>query len=531
MGYDLLLSAILSFVVVLITRVHFSGSASASAAENYFTKFGFSSIVLFIVLFVAFYFLIPFLDSKLYGCLQKARTEEGETNHGKAIRFWSILIAVAWLPYYLSYYPGGIYSDTFTSISFHYAGIICNRHPIFYNALLGLAIRFGELFGQDLGWSMGFFLAVQMILMEVEIIWFLHWMLVHRIDRRIRVCIMAFMVFFPLIPLYAISIWKDTLFSMAFFLWFMFAVDLFLDLKQQRWNIKTLAGYVIGMFLVAFTRNNGMYVVAFAAVMFVILTCTCSLQLMKKLFTYGVLLFSAMLIYFIQGYVYRHAGVIPTDIVEDIGIPIQQICSVVVYDGDITEAQKESINRFIPYENIEEYFRPCVVDSIKWYADMDWGYLELHKPEFWDLWKHLLLQNPQIYIEEYLLETLGFWNVDVSGSNGYVMTEVWSNDYGVAQNDYFEKLFGFSFQHFVNPRHYISCAWFFWVFLIGMVFIMKHYKWTDCVMFMPQMGVWLTLMVATPLAISLRYVSPLLFTLPFAVIVPVLLEQQKPADN
>lgn len=331
---------------------------------------------------------------------------------------------------------------------------------------------------------------------------------------------------FPLIPLYAISVWKDTPFSMAFMLWFMFVVDLYMNFKQQKWSFKTLAGFVIGMFLVAFTRNNGIYVITFTAIVFILMTCIYKIQLIKKLITYSIILLSVMMIYFVQGPVYRYMGVIPTDVVEDIGIPIQQICSVVVYDGNITEAQKESINRFIPYDNIKDYFMPCGVDNIKWYAGMDWGYLELHKPEFWDLWKHLFMQNPQIYIQEYLMETLGFWNIDISGSSGYAEIEVWNNDYGITQTDYFKKFFGFSFQHFVNPRHYISCAWFFWIFLISMFFIMKHYKWTDCLLFMPQMAVWLTLMAATPVAISLRYISALLFTLPFAIIVPIILEKE-----
>lgn len=508
-----------------MTRVQFSGTVSGTATQNYFSRFGISAVVLFLVLLAVFCFIIPFLDSILYSSIEKLCFHaDTQTAHIKVLRFWGILIMVAWLPYYLSYYPGGIYSDTFTSISYCLSGTVCNRHPLLYNALIGLAIRFGNFCHQDLEWSMGLFLAVQMLLLEIEILYFLYWMLAHHIPHRIYTCIMVFMVFFPLIPLYAVSVWKDTPFSMAFLLWFLFTVDLYLHIRRGKWSLKTLAGFVPGMFLVAFTRNNGIYVILATTVLFLLLTGT--FRFPRKLLTYGIVLLSALTIAFIQGPVYRRAGVIPTDVVEDIGIPIQQICSVVIHDGDITDAQKESIDRFIPYENIPEYFKPCVVDSIKWSAGMDWWYLELHKPEFWDLWKHLFLQNPRIYLEEYLLETLGFWNVDVSGPNGYTQTDVWSNDYGLEQTDWFERLTGFSFQHFVNPRSYISCAWFFWLFFICAIFIMKHYGFRDCFLFMPQMAVWLTLMIATPLAISLRYIAPLLFTLPFVVIIPVLLEKE-----
>ncbi len=529
-GYDLFLSTVLSFATVLMTRVHYGGSVSGTAQENYFTDFGVSAIVLFFFLSVAFYLAVSFLDARLYRYLQRLCARK-ETDGDSSLKTWGIIIAIAWLPYYLSYYPGGIYSDTFNSISYCLTGTLCNRHPLFYNFLIDLAIKCGNLFGQDLEWSMGLFFGVQMILMGAELLFLLHWMNGHRIRRAVRTWVMAFMVFFPLIPIYASSVWKDTPFAMAFMFWFLFAVDLYLGMRRGDWRLQTFIGFLVGMFLVAFTRNNGIYVVAFVAIVFIPLTITCRLPFSKKLFTYGVLMLSVLMIAFIQGPGYRKMGVIPTDVVEDIGMPIQQICSVVVHDGNITDAQKESINRFIPYDNIQEYFKPCVVDSIKWYAGMDWGYLELHKGEFWDLWKHLFLQNPGIYIEEYLLETLGFWNVDVSGPNGYAETEVWSNDYGLVQTDYFERIFGFSFQHFVNPRCYISCAWFFWFFFVCMIFVMKHYGFWNCFLFMPQMAVWLTLMVATPIAISLRYVAPLLFTLPFVALVPILLEKEAPGAN
>lgn len=527
-SYDLFLSAVLAFVTVLMTRVQFAGTlSSATVDDNYFAKFGFSAVLLFFVLLIAFYLIVPFLDSKLYGLLKKICSCTGEEiNFSRIIRFWSILLPIAWLPYYLSYYPGGISTDTLSSISYGLSGALNNRHPIFYNMLLGLAIKFGNLFNRDMEWSMGFFLAVQMILLEAEIIYFLRWMLIHHINSKVCTCIMIFMTFFPLIPLYAVSIIKDTIFAMAFMLWFMFAVDLYLNIRKNEWNIKILFGYIVGMFLVAFTRNNGIYIILFTAFSLVLITGT--LKYMKKPVIWGGIIVSALMICLIQGPVYRSLGVIQTSLVENLGVPLQQICSVVANNGEITEAQKESIDHFVPYENISEHFRPCIVDNIKWNADMNEGYLEGHKREFFNLWRQLLIQNPRIYIQEYLLQTLGFWNVDVSGRAGYVEIEMANNTYGLSQIDYFEKFFGFSFQHFVNPRYYaISGAWFFWFFFIGMLFVMKHYKWQDCLLFVPQIAVWLTLMIATPLAVSLRYVVSLLFTLPFVIIVFILLENKE----
>ena len=525
-GYNLFLSLVLALVTVLVTRVQFSGDLrSATVEDTYFKEFGISALLLFFILFIAFYLVIPFLDTKLHGLLAKICSSTGEkANFSKAIKFWSILLPIAWIPYYLSYYPGCMSTDTLTSIYFCLSGTLSNRHPVFYNMLLGLAIKFGNFFNKDLEWSMGFFLAVQMILFEVEIIYFLRWMLIHHINQKICTCVMVFMTFFPLIPLYAITIVKDTSFAMAFMLWFMFFVDLYLNIRKNEWNVKPLAGFVVGMFLVAFTRNNGIYVIVFMTLCLIFITGT--LKYVKKWLIWGTVIISTALICFIQGPVYRYIGVIPTEVVENYGIPLQQICSVVVYDGEITEEQKEIINCIVPYENIPEVFNPLTVDNIKWCEGMNQYYLNGHEREFIKLWAKLLVKNPQIYVKEYLLQTLGFWDVCVSGSSGYVYYELEDNDYGLSQIDYFEKIFHFSFQRFVNPRHYLSSAWLFWIFFVGMLFIMKHYGWRDCLLFMPQIAVWLTIMIATPIAISLRYVVALLFTLPLVVIVLILLENR-----
>lgn len=87
-------------------------------------------------------------------------------------------------------------------------------------------------------------------------------MLSHKLNRKIRVLCSVFFVFFPLIPLYAISVWKDTPFCMAFLFWMMFVVDIYFEIKNGSIHIKTFMGFLAGMILVAFTRNNGIYVVA-----------------------------------------------------------------------------------------------------------------------------------------------------------------------------------------------------------------------------------------------------------------------------
>ncbi|MCI9077488.1 MAG: hypothetical protein HFH68_01010 [Lachnospiraceae bacterium] len=527
--YNDFLSLLLSVLIVCMTRVHFSGNVwHGNIDETYFDKFGLSAFILGTMLFFVFRFLLKFIDIPLQNAIKKiAFYENNEKDKKKVICTWCIIIFIAWLPYYLSYYPGGVYADTFMSIEYIKMGVLTNRHPFLYTMVIGFFINLGNLFGKDLTWSIGFFTAVQMLVIECEFVYFVSWMLHHKISHNLRIFISLFFVFFPLIPLYAVSVWKDTPFCMAVLFWMFFVVNLYFEISNGIFNKKTFAGFGAGIFLTAFTRNNGIYIVSF--VIFVLVTIIAKKSWLDKKLRYKIIInsvFMAIAIYLIQGPGYKIAGISHTDGVENFGIPLQQIAAVVAYDGVVTEEQKEFINNFIPYEKIKEIYTPTTVDNLKWNQEFNWNYLSMHKPESIKLWLQLLKQNPTVYIKSYLMATLGFWNVDISDNSGaYVQNFVWNNGYNIVQTDYFNKWFGFSFQHFVNPRHYISCAWFFWIFFVTTWFVVKHYGLRSCFLFMPQMGIWFTLMIATPVASSLRYIASNMFTLPFVIIVPLFLER------
>lgn len=145
-GYDLFLAVVLAFAAVLTTRVKYAGSmGSATVANTYIGKFGISAVFLFFVLLCFFYCVISFMDSKLHELIKKLCSYTGrEKDFSRIIKFWSILLPAAWFPFYSSYYPGGVFSDTLSSISYSISGdVLNNRHPVFFNILINLFIKIG----------------------------------------------------------------------------------------------------------------------------------------------------------------------------------------------------------------------------------------------------------------------------------------------------------------------------------------------------------------------------------------------------
>ena len=54
--------------------------------------------------------------------------------------------------------------------------------------------------------------------------------------------------------------------------------------------------------------------------------------------------------------------------VESLGIPLQQLSYLVYYDYDFTEEEQAYIDSIVSEESIKEWYRPCIVDPVKWYA-------------------------------------------------------------------------------------------------------------------------------------------------------------------
>lgn len=535
MLFDIVAAFCVALMLSLSTRVNFYGLWELSDV-NWFGTFGMSFFALLIFLFGIGYFLIKRIDNILWSGIVSRNTFSVRMEDAKrTVGRWGIILVAAWLPYVLSYFPGGIYADTFSSISYVENGILTNRHPVLYTAAVAVAMRTGQVFGFDINGQMAILLVMQMVCMLIVVLFFLQWMIRRKIEFPIRTAAMCFFAFYPIIPLYGISLWKDTPFCLAFVLFSIAVVDIVFDLHSAKdekalFNQKHLVRYCIGALLVAFTRNNGVYTIlltGFAMTIYIYiyirrrkpicggkcLPCVCAF------------LGTALVAVIIQGPIYDVIGVEKTEFVENLGVPLQQIGAVVALDGNISAEEMQEINKLIPYENIKDHFSPALADNLKWYAGLDQQYLEDHKAEFFKLWWKIFKKNPAIYVKEYLMETIGFWDIDVATGDAYIQNFVWKNDIGAKSTDYFSQWFGFSFSHYVNPRSYHSCAWPFWIYLLTTLFIMKHFGKGWGFSFVPQLALWSTIMAATPIGVSLRYVAAMIFTLPMVWTLPALIRK------
>lgn len=427
----------------------------------------------------------------------------------------------------LSFYPGAVYADGFNSIAQGMNGTYNNHHPILFTLWVKVCVMVGQAIWGSLTAGIVVYTISQTLIMAAIMAYFIVWMRRHGVHGLYCLAAGVFIAFFPLFPFYAIALWKDTYFSLAVFLFVLYYIDV---VWSRLAYIRTRAGlfrYLVLAFFVCFLRNNGIYLVAFSFLILLLLYRKEGFRVLKH-YIVSTLIF-LVAVYVVQGPILSSL-IEPTEKVESLSIPNQQIFAVFASEDGVYDEEDEAfISQIWDVEEMKEKYTPCLADTPKWYMDrFDEEFLNAHVGEYLAFWLRLGLKNPQIYIRAWLMETLSFWSPRYDGYAAYIQFGVWENNKGIVQKDLFEVLFGWSFYEKTFPRHPISAGLFFWVGMLSAAVascsVPKESRLKAVLPVMPMVALWLTIMIATPIASSLRYAYTFVLFIPLTVAYPALMQ-------
>jgi hypothetical protein len=106
------------------------------------------------------------------------------------------------------------------------------------------------------------------------------------------------------------------------------------------------------------------------------------------------------------GPVYEKIGVTPASKAETYGLMINQMARVVVEGGVMSEEDADYMNQLLPLEEYAEVYAPTCIDNLKWNENFS---DEPLADGFLGHWASMLVKNPKIYIEGWIMETFGYW--------------------------------------------------------------------------------------------------------------------------
>ena len=501
----------------------------------------------------------PQSGSPLLADLQQAvpQPKDGVFGRRRGFLFVLLLLLVSWLPYLLSFAPGSVLDDSLASITPWTNGTpLTNHHPVVYSLLVGGFVYLSKILPLSLNAAVFLYSLVQSVCLAGTLAALFYRLQRAGARRWVLAAGIAYAMIVPYFPAYAMILWKDPLYSCALLWLSMLLFDAVRKeggLPDRAWQIK----WFLALLCTAFLRNNGAFCLLFMAAALLL-----SGQRKRFFYTACMTVIIALLFFTVQHTVYPLCHIADTEYTEKIGIPLQQLAATVAYKGKMGEEEREFLFKIMPEQEWKARYAPCLADKIKWTDGANMEYISQNKRSFWKVWGALLLKNPAIYLRAYGMDTFGFWAPGVQNRYGYVDLYITENDLGLHQTDLVQKLFGRTIRPLLKKRMiWIGSGTLLWMTLGGMLLSILCRKSTSrkstsrkisgskisgregsgskisdregekaggggWTIYLPTLGNVLTVLIATPVAFSLRYVYVFAIGLPLYVLLPFLYAEE-----
>lgn len=442
---------------------------------------------------------------------------------GKALVFFCIL--AGWLFWFLYNYPGVMTPDSISQFS-QATGLIAysSHHSLIHTLLFQGFYSLGHALTGSVNAGIACYIVFQMLVLAGVETCCVSLLAKSGLPRFLRALWVAFWALLPYNGIYAVTMWKDVLFS-AFVLLYVLALYRLLETSDRngiRRPRLLILLFVSGWFT-CMLRSNGIYVFIFT-LPFVLFTFRHCLKTMA-----AIQLSILLLALFVKGPVFGYFAVASPHFTESLSIPLQQVARVVTEKRPLTEGQTNLIGQIVDVSLIPEYYDPVISDPIKAlviYNNAD--YLSSHKGEFFRLWLELGLTYPRDYAEAFIDQTKGYWFPAPAQLRTYE---------GMSPNEV-----GLSWPHLLRGQIPVKISeillkmpdflpvygilWsigaFTWLMLFLAAFQLLYGERRYLLLYLPFIATILTLLAATPVASDLRYAYPVFLGMPLMLSIPVL---------
>lgn len=442
------------------------------------------------------------------------------------------LIVLCWLPYYIFFFPGLGNPDTSMQIAWalHYPTdwlqyspvrgetvFATNHHPYFTTLLFGFFAKAGRVLGGNLRTGVALYCLCQLLLTALVMtgVWFYLRRL--GLSRGLFRGALVFTALFPLYPLYAITMLKDSLFSLACL---SFSVLLFETARtrgerlRQNWFCLLL---FMNALLVALTKNQGVYFVA-AAGGLCLLLCGCRRR------AAAALLLPVLLFQFVwTGLLLPAWNVAPGGKQEVLGLLFQQTARYVRdYPQDVSEAEAEAIRAVIDYDALPDLYKPHLADPVKFTFNQDATEEELSA--YYRAWFQMLRRHPDAYLQALLSNVCGgfytghetglsYTNFDNREVERYPELCIEMTPRQEAAEPVVQILLR-AVQHIPGLGLLFSVGFYPWVILLLFLNALRRRRWREILPQLPAILSVAVLLVA-PVSGSYRYAMPMIYVIPF----------------
>ena len=532
------ISLVFSFVLVLGAHIRVTEPVIAGGIyDNYIEPYSALDVVAFWVMSALVFWVLSVLVQLSCRCCCVFCEDSPRANDGgSSIRLLSVavralVIFLLYLPFFMRYCPGLFFGDTFSS----FAQImgwnpLSNHHPVAFTMMMGACIKVAGLFGLGPSAGVALLTVLQMVCVASTFGYLSIWVTSRLgVSSRWSWLPVALFGLSRYCALYSVALWKDPLFSCCLVLMVTMLADVVME--KDSWSsalhLLVFGALALGVMLL---RNNGLYI---CAALFVVLAIVAVLGRLGRIglvgsgsrlaIPLGIAIAACLAI---TGPVYSAMGVVPSEDVESVGIPLAQMARVAALDGDMSESDRAYMNELLPLDRYKEVYHPSFIDPLKWNDDFNSDHL---KDGFWAHWVSMFFRNPSMYFEAWELQTFGFWAPNVKGADGLPENFLMGAPYNLMADG--EASSGVAFRNLLAPlgdgvdkafglnAWSISGAVVFWMLVFSAVLLVSRGRSRFALPFLPFLLLYGTLFIASPIWYWPRYIVAAQFGLPVVLVV------------
>ena len=305
----------------------------------------------------------------------------------KKIITYAVFPFAIFFMYFLAFYPAVCGIDGIYQWNQVYSPTPYNDwHPVTHT----LVIKMTTLFWH----SPAAFALFQMTVLSVVLGYFSYVFEKYGVHRKLIWLIVICASLLPINGIYAVTMWKDILYSIMVCLFTVFSFQIIHT--NGKW-LKTLAHssvFFITACAVVLFRHNGIYVL----VAWFLLMLFRYRKKMTRVYVLGLAVISLYVL--ITGPVYDKFKVNRSPVRESLSVPLQQMAAMVVCGAKMNDEQSRFINKLIPLHKWSEVYNPYLADPIK--NALNQPFLQQNQNIFFKNWFNMVINNPLIALQSYL---------------------------------------------------------------------------------------------------------------------------------
>ena len=524
--------------------------------ENTFQLF--KATIVFIGYYILFRAIINYLFDILFPKISTSKLKE-TTNKVYNFIFIKhsfimplVIILICWLPYLIAYYPGILGADQSNQVK-QFLGYdipewsasnsnklidenvkITNHHPVLHTIGIGLCAKLGLAIG-NVNFGIFIFTLMQYILLGIALANIINFMKKLKVPYWIKVFSLLLFALSPTIAVCSVQVNKDVIFASLMILYVIRLYELIKSSNNKKLTIKNCIGIIILSLLVCLFRNNGIYAIVLSLPFVAIIDKLNRKQILISSITV-LIIYQLIISVILPLFKIPNSG-----IREMLSVPFQQTARYVKEHGEeVTEEEKQIIDKILDYDTLAERYDPLLSDPVKRDYNKDATTEDLIN--YFKVWFAQFLKHPTTYIQATMNNVYGYFypETNLRQYNYYMVNsiedinEIENFDYGYIDElqgeRHFIKGIASIITKFPGISWTMNIAFNVWLIMIIFVYLIYSKKNRYIIYLLPFISI-ILVCILSPVNAAYRYSISFIFGMPLTVAIFIDILKQKQEDK